>query len=180
VVCTASWAGTGTSLRTVAAFKWYLARRGVCVCARVHDCSHPCSLVLVGAVVLVVQVSLLHLAEITEEGVRFQSPMDGSEMLLTPEMSMALQNQVGSVRWVTLLFAAFLLGDCSPSHHSPSPCPPLSRLCRVTLELSDAECIPQSVPSLPCSSVQIGSDIMMALDDVVDSKTVDAARRVFV
>jgi tRNA-guanine family transglycosylase len=39
-------------------------------------------------------VSLLHLAEITEEGVRFQSPMDGSEMLLTPEMSMALQNQV--------------------------------------------------------------------------------------
>jgi hypothetical protein len=40
------------------------------------------------------QVSLLHLAEITEEGVRFQSPMDGSEMLLTPEMSMALQNQV--------------------------------------------------------------------------------------
>jgi tRNA-guanine family transglycosylase len=42
------------------------------------------------------QVSLLHLAEITEEGVKFQSPMDGSEMLLTPEMSMALQNQVRS------------------------------------------------------------------------------------
>lgn len=60
-------------------------------------------------------VSLLHLAEIKEEGVTFQSPVDGSEMLLTPEMSMALQNQ-------------------------------------------------------------IGSDIMMALDDVVDSKTVDDAR----
>lgn len=60
-------------------------------------------------------VSLLHLAEITEEGVNFQSPADGSHMLLTPEMSMALQNQ-------------------------------------------------------------IGSDIMMALDDVVDAKTVDAER----
>jgi queuine tRNA-ribosyltransferase catalytic subunit len=60
-------------------------------------------------------VSLLHLAEITEKGVLFQSPVDGTQMLLTPEMSMALQNQ-------------------------------------------------------------IGSDIMMALDDVVDSKTVDAAR----
>ena len=60
-------------------------------------------------------VSLLHLANITEEGVNFRSPVDGSQMLLTPEMSMQLQNQ-------------------------------------------------------------IGSDIMMALDDVVDSKTVDAAR----
>lgn len=61
------------------------------------------------------QVSLLHLAEITEEGVLFQSPKDGSEMLLTPEMSMGIQNS-------------------------------------------------------------IGADIMMALDDVVDSKTVDDAR----
>jgi queuine tRNA-ribosyltransferase catalytic subunit len=60
-------------------------------------------------------VSLLHLAEITEAGVKFRSPSDGSEMLLTPEASMKLQNQ-------------------------------------------------------------IGSDIMMALDDVVDSKTVNAAR----
>ena len=60
-------------------------------------------------------VSLLRLAQITEEGVTFSSPVDGAKMLLTPEMSMQLQNQ-------------------------------------------------------------IGSDIMMALDDVVDSKTVDAAR----
>jgi queuine tRNA-ribosyltransferase len=41
-------------------------------------------------------VSLLALAEVTEEGVRFQSPADGSSMLLTPEMSMRLQNQIGS------------------------------------------------------------------------------------
>lgn len=41
-------------------------------------------------------VSLLKLAEIKEEGVTFQSPADGSRMLLTPEMSMHLQNQIGS------------------------------------------------------------------------------------
>lgn len=41
-------------------------------------------------------VSLLKLAEITEEGVKFESPHDGSEMLLTPEQSMQLQNKIGA------------------------------------------------------------------------------------
>ena len=41
-------------------------------------------------------VSLLHLAEITEEGVTFQSPTDGSTLLLTPEMSMGIQNRLGA------------------------------------------------------------------------------------
>jgi queuine tRNA-ribosyltransferase len=41
-------------------------------------------------------VSLLKLATITEEGVRFLSPHDGSPMLLTPEHSMSLQNTIGS------------------------------------------------------------------------------------
>lgn len=41
-------------------------------------------------------VSLLHLAEITEEGVTFQSPVDGSRMLLTPEESIAIQNNLGA------------------------------------------------------------------------------------
>lgn len=41
-------------------------------------------------------VSLLHLAEITEEGVTFASPVDGSRMLLTPEHSIAIQNQLGA------------------------------------------------------------------------------------
>ena len=41
-------------------------------------------------------VSLLKLAEVTEEGVRFLSPHDGTPMLLTPEHSMALQNSIGS------------------------------------------------------------------------------------
>ncbi|KAI5783916.1 queuine tRNA-ribosyltransferase [Peziza echinospora] len=41
-------------------------------------------------------VSLLQLAKVTEEGVRFLSPHDGSPMLLTPEHSISLQNSIGS------------------------------------------------------------------------------------
>ncbi|RDA88647.1 hypothetical protein CP532_4125 [Ophiocordyceps camponoti-leonardi (nom. inval.)] len=41
-------------------------------------------------------VSLLKLARVTEEGVRFLSPHDGSPMLLTPELSIHLQNSIGS------------------------------------------------------------------------------------
>lgn len=41
-------------------------------------------------------VSLLKLARVTEEGVRFLSPHDGEPMLLTPEHSVALQNSIGS------------------------------------------------------------------------------------
>ncbi|KAI9779229.1 MAG: hypothetical protein M1839_007481 [Geoglossum umbratile] len=41
-------------------------------------------------------VSLLKLARITEEGVRFLSPHDGTPMLLTPEHSISLQNSIGS------------------------------------------------------------------------------------
>ncbi|KAL0480622.1 tRNA-guanine transglycosylase [Acrasis kona] len=40
-------------------------------------------------------VSLLDLADINEEGVNFQSPHDGSQMLLTPEHSMKIQNSIG-------------------------------------------------------------------------------------
>ena len=41
-------------------------------------------------------VSLLKLATITEQGVEFLSPHDGTPMLLTPEHSMSLQNTIGS------------------------------------------------------------------------------------
>lgn len=41
-------------------------------------------------------VSLLKLSTITEAGVRFLSPHDGSPMLLTPEHSISLQNTIGS------------------------------------------------------------------------------------
>lgn len=43
-------------------------------------------------------VSLLKLAEITEEGVKFQSPHDGSEMMLTPEHSIEIQNAIGNYK----------------------------------------------------------------------------------
>ena len=36
-------------------------------------------------------VSLLKLAEITEEGVKFRSPYDDSECMLTPERSIEIQ-----------------------------------------------------------------------------------------
>ncbi|KAL2036517.1 hypothetical protein N7G274_010747 [Stereocaulon virgatum] len=41
-------------------------------------------------------VSLLKLAQVTEEGVRFLSPHDGTPMVLTPEHSISLQNTIGS------------------------------------------------------------------------------------
>lgn len=41
-------------------------------------------------------VSLIELATINETGVHFQSPVDGSDMLLTPEKSIGLQNQIGA------------------------------------------------------------------------------------
>ena len=41
-------------------------------------------------------VSLLKLADITEEGVKFLSPFDGSPMMLTPEQSIACQNDIGA------------------------------------------------------------------------------------
>ncbi|GAB5567731.1 queuine tRNA-ribosyltransferase accessory subunit 2 isoform X2 [Prionailurus iriomotensis] len=41
-------------------------------------------------------VSLVSLSEVTEEGVRFRSPYDGDESLLSPEKSVEIQNALGS------------------------------------------------------------------------------------
>lgn len=41
-------------------------------------------------------VSLLALSQTTEEGVTFSSPRDGTEMLLTPEKSIEIQESIGS------------------------------------------------------------------------------------
>lgn len=41
-------------------------------------------------------VSLLKLAHITEEGVNFSSPIDGTPMMLTPEESIKCQNEIGA------------------------------------------------------------------------------------
>ena len=43
-------------------------------------------------------VSLVQLSEVTEDGVKFQSPHDQSEMLLTPEKSIEIQNAIGLKR----------------------------------------------------------------------------------
>lgn len=42
-------------------------------------------------------VSLLKLAEITEEGVKFRSPYDDSAIMLTPEKSIEIQNCIGKL-----------------------------------------------------------------------------------
>ena len=41
-------------------------------------------------------VSLAKLLSLTEEGVEFESPVDKSKMLLTPELSMQIQNSIGA------------------------------------------------------------------------------------
>ncbi|KAJ2784575.1 Queuine tRNA-ribosyltransferase catalytic subunit 1 [Coemansia javaensis] len=41
-------------------------------------------------------VSLLKLAKITEDGVEFENPYDGRAMMLTPEMSIGVQNAIGA------------------------------------------------------------------------------------
>ena len=41
-------------------------------------------------------VSLLKLCEMTEEGVTFESPYDGSKCLLTPERSIEIQQAIGA------------------------------------------------------------------------------------
>lgn len=51
--------------------------------------------------------SLAKLRKITEEGVRFQNHLDGSKMLLTPELSMEIQASLGSD-------VAMLFDECPP------------------------------------------------------------------
>lgn len=41
-------------------------------------------------------VSLLSLSKVTEEGVSFKNPKNGEKLLLTPEKSVHLQNQIGA------------------------------------------------------------------------------------
>lgn len=55
-------------------------------------------------------VSLLKLAEITEEGVKFKSPYDNSEIMLTPEKSIEIQNCIGRVLIYLLQFYASEIG----------------------------------------------------------------------
>ena len=49
-------------------------------------------------------VSLLKLAEITEEGVKFRSPYDDSECMLTPEKSIEIQVSFIREKWSFIFF----------------------------------------------------------------------------
>jgi len=53
-------------------------------------------------------VSLVKLSQVTEDGVKFQSPHDQSEMLLTPEKSIQIQNIIGKDRHVIIINILFL------------------------------------------------------------------------
>ena len=66
--------------------------------------NHSVALVLLDNYVIGLQdsggfqmVSLLKFAHITEEGVNFRSPHDDSEMMLTPEHSVHIQNIIGKL-----------------------------------------------------------------------------------
>lgn len=52
-------------------------------------------------------VSLVELSEVTEEGVKFRSPYDGKEILLTPEQSISIQNSLGTNSFNTELLKCF-------------------------------------------------------------------------
>ena len=43
-----------------------------------------------------VHLKKLHVLLLSKEGVKFQSPHDGQEMLLTPEKSTEIQNSIGA------------------------------------------------------------------------------------
>ncbi|MFZ0788997.1 MAG: tRNA guanosine(34) transglycosylase Tgt [Chromatiaceae bacterium] len=66
--------------------------------------------------------SLGNLRKITEEGVRFQSPVDGSPVFLSPEVSMQVQRLLGSD--VVMIF-----DDCTPYPADP-------QTARLSMELS--------------------------------------------
>jgi queuine tRNA-ribosyltransferase len=57
--------------------------------------------------------SLARMRKLTEEGVRFQSPVDGDEVFLTPERSMEVQHELNAD--VTMIF-----DDCTPYPASES------------------------------------------------------------
>ena len=116
-------------------------------------------------------VSLLHLADITEQGVTFASPVDGSRMLLTPEHSIAIQNKLGARQVKHALL-----------HGTHSSC-----IFRRSSNMHDCERSSDARPlrskSLSMSAAALtrqdwsaGADIIMALDDVVSSVATSATR----
>lgn len=73
-------------------------------------------------------VSLVELAEVTEEGVQFQSPYDGGQILLSPEKSIEIQNALGKCGGWGLKFAVALVSSVVPSTGSSCPGTPVEPL----------------------------------------------------
>lgn len=79
-------------------------------------------------------VSLVELSEVTEEGVKFKSPYDGKEILLSPEKSIGIQNSLGLCRHriltISRIINIFSLFFLHPLHLFASFCllvPPQAR-----------------------------------------------------
>ncbi|MDG6347466.1 tRNA guanosine(34) transglycosylase Tgt [Luteimonas sp. 8-5] len=71
--------------------------------------------------------SLAHRRRITEQGVTFQAPTDGSTVFLGPEESMRIQKVLGSD--IVMIF-----DECPPVHHDGKPVDP--RVVERSMELS--------------------------------------------
>ena len=124
-------------------------------------------------------VSLLHLADITEEGVTFQSPTDGKRMLLTPEHS--IQVGGGVVRGRVLA-----PGCCRRAAAGSGPSTGMLRMHAVLPRQWVAiwgfpkfwhrATTALELPARLQVQNRLGADIIMALDDVVPSTAADDAR----
>lgn len=94
-------------------------------------------------------VSLVELSEVTEEGVKFKSPYDGKEILLSPEKSISIQNSLGLQQLHYFFFISTYYAFA---------------ILLIFLSLMDHI---QFI--LLFFFLFLGSDIMMQLDDVVSS-----------
>ncbi|NXT48159.1 TGT ribosyltransferase, partial [Pluvianellus socialis] len=79
-------------------------------------------------------VSLVELAEVREEGVRFRSPYGGGEILLSPERSMEIQNALGEPEGLQIPKRS--TGGGAPSRPFPAGIPTL-RLIRRSVRWLD-------------------------------------------
>ncbi len=71
--------------------------------------------------------SLAEMRKLTEEGVRFRSPVDGDEVFLTPEKSMEVQRDLGAD-------VAMVFDECTPYEIAGRPATPAEA--RASMELS--------------------------------------------
>ena len=90
----------------------------------------------------------------TEEGVNFESPYDGSKCMLTPERSIEIQQAIGADIMMQL-------DDVVDSTH-----PDADRQTSVDIMMQLDDVVDSTHPEV---DRQTSVDIMMQLDDVVDS-----------